>query len=278
MTTDTDYKLQLSNHYRLEFDRFSQLLGASAEISAERGRIPVQMLADAIGTVYRKAENYVSMAKALGLLTPTTLVPSPLGRLIVQYDPYFDDTGLLWLLHYNIGAEPRHYVWNRFVNRVVPENRFFDREKVLDYFGDLGEHFTGKDAPSHLSHEVTTVLDAYTNQQFSRLGYIREQSDGQYGWGSSEPIPPLIALAATLLYRDRFLPGATSLEFSHLVSAPNSVGRVFNLIEADVRRLADELRAMGTLYIESRADLDQIRFRNNYTVVEVVEGYFQERH
>jgi len=278
MTADVDYKLQLSNHYRLEFDRFSQLLMASAEIGAERSRIPVQILADAIGTVHRKAENYVSMAKALGLLAPRTLVPSPLGRLIAQYDHYFDNTGLLWLLHYHIGAEPRHFVWNRFVNRVVPENRIFDRQIVLDYFGDLGEYFGGKDAPSHLSHEVTTVLDAYTNQQFSRLGYIRERSDGQYGWGNCDPIPSLIVLAAMLLYRDRFMPGATSLEFSHLVGAPNSVGRVFNLTEAEVRRLAEELRSMGTLYIESRADLDQVRFRNNYTVVEVVEQYFQECH
>ena len=99
-------KLQLSNQYLVECDRLARLLHASYGTSRER--IPRADLVAALGLSDRHVKHLCGMAQAFGLLKTITLRPTPLGRLVYQCDPFFDDLGTLWLLHYVISSDPRH--------------------------------------------------------------------------------------------------------------------------------------------------------------------------
>jgi len=90
-------------------------------------------------------------------------------------------------------------------------------------------------------------------------------------------VPPLIFCAAVLSYRQRFAPRTVTLDISALASRANSPGRVFGLTERQVRDLLEDVQGLGYLYVESRADLDQVRLRADFLVPDVVRRYYEER-
>lgn len=268
-------KLQLSKGFPLDFALISKILQYSARHSGRR-RVSYADLIGYLESNESKIENLCSLAAGLGLIRGITLVSTDLGLILASADPFFDDIGVLWLLHFIVGANQRHLVWNRIVNQVVPNNRIFDQEKIRSYFADLSPHFSEKSIRNHLYKEISVVLDSYTEQQFSRLQYIRAQN-GKYVWSSREPVPALIALCCFLVYRDLYAPGASALDFNQLTSADNSFGRICMVNEDQVRRIADDLRANGLVYVESRADLDQIRFTDPFAVTDILQRYLEER-
>ena len=91
------------------------------------------------------------------------------------------------------------------------------------------------------------------------------------------PVPPPILLAPALVYRDRRQPGSSGVEIPTLVYADHSPGRIMRQGELYVRRALDELHEAGRLTIESRANLDQVRFRLGMTWLDAVRAYYQGR-
>ena len=100
---------------------------------------------------------------------------------------------------------------------------------------------------------------------------------GQAVRGDPEPVPPQIFCAAALSYRDHFSPKAVTLDVSLLAKAANSPGRVFGLTERQVRDLLEEVKRLGYFYVEMRADLDQVRFREDCDFLGVIRRYYDER-
>src|SRR6266550_1021962 len=87
-------KLQLSNGYFVNFTYLARILNAVCQ--DQRERIP-----------------QADLAAELGFTERVTYKPTPLGRLIHKFDPFFDDVGTLWFVHYFISSNPYNLVWNR---------------------------------------------------------------------------------------------------------------------------------------------------------------------
>ncbi len=199
--------------------------------------------------------------------------PTELGSVIHRYDPFQDDLGTLWLLQ--VASNERYVVWNRLVNWVIPENGRFSTAIARPYFNDLSRYYSERSMDRHLRKEMGAVWNAYTSQAFRYLRYIRADSDHIYVHDDHEPIPPHIFWAAVLSYRERFAPGAVTLNVSTVAGVPNSPGRVFNLTERQVRDLLEEAKGLGYAYVETRADLDQVRFDDKHSFLDVVRQYYQ---
>jgi len=200
-----------------------------------------------------------------------------LGRLVRRYDRFLDDMGTLWLLHHVLAANPDIIVWNVMTNLVIPENRLVTMELAKPYFVEKMTGFSSLSYDVYLNKEIRSFFDAYTKQKFQYLGYLETQNGIEYVWGKKEMLPPAIAFACILLYRDRFYPNMVTLDLAHLSTSQNSIGRVFNLTERQVRDLLEEVEALGYVFVESRADLDQIRFRGSLNFLDVVRRYYEER-
>jgi hypothetical protein len=222
-------------------------------------------------------ENLSSLAAAFGLIRPVVLTPTELGAVIHRHDPFLDDLGTLWFLHYLVGSNERYVVWNWLVNRVIPANDRFSTAIARPYFDDLSLFYSERSMDKHLRKEMGTVWNVYTEQALCHLRYIRAESDQIYVRDDHEPVPPHIFCAAVLVYRERFLPGAATIDVAIVAHKVNSPGRVFDLTERQVRDLLEEVKELGYIHIETRADLDQIRFRDDYDFLNIVRHYYQER-
>lgn len=270
------YKLQLTNGFFLDFAQIARMVAYAAE-HEEQARILAKDYAQGIGLAIRRIEHLGSLAVALGLLRSRVLTASRLGRLLSQRDPYLDDLGTLWLLHYVISSDGHHIVWNRVVNQVIPANSRLSTAIARPYFDDLMQLYSERTMDKHLRKELSAVWNAYTEQAFAHLDYLRAESEQIYVRGGGVPIPPLIFLAAVLLYRERYATNAATIDIPVLANATNSPGCVFGISQRQIRDLLDAARGRGGIYVESRADLDQVRFPSDRGFLDTVQQYFEER-
>jgi hypothetical protein len=267
-------KLQVANGYSVNFDQLAQLLHAVSQDT--RRKIPSTDLAEMIGLSTMQMKYLIGIAIALELVIPRNIVLSPMGRLIVAHDQFFDDLGTLWFLHYVVGSNPQLLVWNRFVNIFVPSNTAFMVEAFREAFDDLKETHSEYSARAHVNKEINTILDAYTNQQFSQLAYLRAQEDG-YSLGYRQPVPLLILAAAITRFRDRHQLGNTAVSIRDLLTAPNSPGVVFQMPEDTLRAGLEQLRQGHGFSLEARADLDQLRLAEDIPDHRRLERYYASR-
>lgn len=270
------YKLQLTKGFFAELGQIARMLAYAVEHSDE-GRIPPSAYATSLGVSDSRVENLSSLSAAFGLVRPGVLLPTPLGVIIHRYDPFLEDLGTLWLLHYLVSSDERNVVWNRLVTRVVPKNDRFSTAIARPYFDDLGQFYSEHSMDKHVRKEMGAVWNAYTAQAFRYLDYIRPESEQVYVRGDREPVPAHIFCAALLSYRERFAAKAVTLDVSVLANDVNSPGRVFGLTERRVRDSLEAAKGLGVLYVETRADLDQVRFRDDYGLLDIVQRYYEER-
>ncbi len=272
--SNTDIKLQLSNSYPADFDQLAQLLHIVC-LDA-RGRIPMDELAEKMGLAYRQVESLGSIAQAFGLIQRVTYKPSPLGQLIQTHDPFFDDLGTLWHLHYVISADPRHVVWNRIITLILPTRGIVTRDQLRVDLDDLRQWFSEDSIKKHVLKEVNTVLDAYTTQRFSRLAYMRLAGES-YRLSYREPIPTLVLAASIVQYRTLQHPGATAVPVPELLTTINGPGVVFQLTEDRLRAALEELKNQPGFTVESRADLDQVRLADDLKAEDWMRRYYESR-
>lgn len=272
-----DPKLQLSNGYSIIFGQISRILGA-VKARESQARVPRDELINDTGLSDRQIENLSSMAIGMGLIKRISYNLLPFGKLIVEYDRFFEKIGTLWLCHYRLGSNPRNLVWHRFINKVIHDLDRFDNEEIIHYYSDLKDQYSENSYQKHLPNEITTILTAYTDQALAKLRFIEILDGNQYGIRRSHaPIPPLIFLFSIYDFRNRFLPGDTAIEISTLQNAENSPGRVFHLSVSTLRTLLDRLHQANYITIESQADLDQISLPETYSALKSLQRYYVEQ-
>ena len=267
-------KFQLSNGYYLRFEHLSHLLHYVVG-KPKVSRFLKKELSSVLGMSLRMIENLISYGVALGLLTRGSCKPTELGVLIDKEDTFFDKAETLWFLHYTIASNRKYVVWNRLANRVFPKESKVSTGVARTYFSDLNGHFSEKSLKKHLSKEIQVFFNAYTEQNFSKLNYILKISSYSYQINNNPEVPDLCILASCYMYRDRYMEGATGLEIGHLAKEENSPGRVFHITEHQLRLALERLNTQRQISIESRANLDQIRFDPNKNWLDIVKQFYE---
>jgi hypothetical protein len=267
-------KLRLTNGYPVKFDLLARLLALISDDS--RGKIPAKDLAVSLGVADNHMEFLAHISHALGLTQAVTFKATPLGKLVAVQDTFFDDIGTLWFLHYVISSEPNFLVWNRFANSIMPKQRAFTVKGFRAEFEDLRLLFAPVSYTRYVNAETRAILDTYTNQQFSKLAYLRAQDDG-YSLGYRQPVPLLILAAAITRFRDQHQPGNTAVSIRDLLTAPNSPGVVFQMPEDTLRAGLEQLRQGHGFSLEARADLDQLRLAEDIPDHRRLERYYASR-
>ncbi len=270
-----DAKLQLTKGYAPMFGQLTRVLGYLGT-RVDDARVRTQDIAQGTGLSEPHVGHLGSILVGMGLLVPRVVRLTDLGKVVVAHDPYFGDLGTLWLCHYLVASNPRHIVWNRCCNALLPDAR----EPLYlssGHFADLSEQFTETTLKKHVVKEIRSFVRAYTVHRFRNLDYLL-QVDGRCSLSSAPaPVPPLILLATIVAYRDAAQPGAAGLEIPLLCSGQNSPGRILHLSEWKLRTALEALGRQGWVEIESRANLDQIRFDARLSPAGVLAQYYKER-
>ena len=185
------------------------------------------------------------------------LVPTKFGHALFGesgWDPYMEDPGTLWLLHWQLLAPPSLLpVWWIAFNEFHPVE-FTD--EALDQAVTVGLDSVGgwaKPHPSSVRKDVNAMLRTYAPAERSKrsgnsiddlldcplreLGLIRRsQATGSYRFvlGAKPTLPPEIVSYAVLDYLARTDTGGNTATLSRLAHEPGAPGHAFKLAEADL--------------------------------------------
>ncbi|MCM3697889.1 DUF4007 family protein [Paenibacillus macerans] len=266
-------KLYLSEGYHMKFDTVASMLqlvnGSSMPTHSK------EWVTSNMGVSSRMVKCIANYCSATGLLRPKVYKPTLFGELVSEYDPFVGDSGTLWLMHYIAASNSELIIWNRLFNTILHEMpNCHESNELYHYFDDLHESFTASTLKTNVPSELNSLLNAYCEQQFSKLGIISKTSDGIHSY-KNQPMSPMIFYALILYYKENNYEGASTMDVSFLTNEQNSPGSVVLYSSLNVRRMIEELHKKKLIQLESRADLDQIRFVHNHTFLDAIRMYYR---
>ena len=227
-------------------------------------------------------------------------IPTEFGHALFGksgWDPYMEDPGTLWLLHWQLLAPPSLLpVW------WIAFNEFHAVEftdEVLDHAVTVGLDSVGewkKPHPSSVRKDVNALLRTYAPAERSKrsghsiddrldcplreLGLIRRsQATGSYRFvlGAKPTLPPAIVSYAVLNYLDYTKTGGNTATLSRLAHEPGAPGHAFKLTEADLfTALQQTATTTDALELASPNGVPQLSWSGNLADVanEVLSSYY----
>lgn len=266
-------KIQVTNSFAIQFSYLSQFLQYASQNSS-RLNISRSEYTAHLGLTKRHSEALCSVATALDLVNPRKLTITSLGKSVADGDPYLEYIGTIWILHYTISSNKKWLIWNTLMNEAFPTKQHITQEEAKKTFDQLDGKLSKFTMTKKIQSEIRVVLDAYTTKGFSKLSLIQKQEDS-FVFNKITQVPPEIFTAIILIFRQRYHDKASGISIEALTKESNSPGRILNIEEETIRKILEEAKNKELLYIERKADLDQIRFREGITVESLLKMYYE---
>ena len=213
------------------------------------------------------------------------------GKVIKEYDPYFDDIFTLFLLHYHIVSnDALCMVWNIFFNEF--DGTDFTKDNLISICKDLlvrkmdeGCGFSEKSFEDDCDSVLKMYRPAVEKEDpedslacpLSALGLLQYSSSKADAYIKAMPSADALDKLAVLYVIVRNLhEDKRSVSIDDLLTAPNNIGRVFNLSRATINNYLDQLRVSGYLTINRTAGLDMVYVETNKKPREIMEEYYSK--
>jgi hypothetical protein len=266
-------RIQVTNSFPIQFSYLAQFLQFALQNSAKPS-VNRSEYTSHLGLTNRHSQALCSVAVVFDLIYPRKLTITSLGKVIAEGDPYIDYAGTIWVLHYVASSNKKWLIWNTLMNETFPSKQRVTQEEAKASFSHLSDKLTKYTMTSKIPREITVVLDAYSTKGFSKLSLIQKQGDS-FVFQKTTQLPPEILAAIILVFRQRYHANASAVSIESLMKESNSPGRILNMDEEAMRRILEQAKNKDLLYIERKADLDQIRFREGITVEDLMKKYYQ---
>lgn len=222
------------------------------------------------------------------------------GRVIFECDPYFDDLFTLFLVHYHIVAnDTLCMAWNIFFNEY--EGRDFSREdmiKVCKSFLDkkMDEGCTYSDSSfsddcinilkmyidNHSEYpDKATLIEAHPEESLAcplvELGLIQKSVKTKGAYIKTSPSHGrLDKLAVLYVITKNLSENKPSVSIDDLFTAPNNIGKVYNLSRVAINEYLDQLRVSGYLTINRTAGLDMVYIESGKNPKDIMLEYYKK--
>lgn len=215
------------------------------------------------------------------------------GRVIEQYDPYFDDVFTLFLLHYNIvkNADGLSVAWDIFFNNYDGQDFTKDNmiekckeelNKCLVEGATFSESLFADDCASILrmynATDVTEDPEESLSCPLIELGLIRKSANKNGTYVKTPPARELLDKMAVLyVILDNIEEGKASVSIESLINDANNIGKVFNLDRVLINEYLDQLRVSGYITLNRTAGLDMVYVNADRTQESVMCEYYEKR-
>lgn len=213
------------------------------------------------------------------------------GKVIKEYDPYFDDIFTLFLLHYHIVSNDELcMVWNIFFNEF--DGTDFTKDNLISICKDLlvrkmdeGCGFSEKSFEDDCDSVLKMYRPAVEKEDpedslacpLSVLGLLQYSSSKTDAYIKSMPsADALDKLAVLYVIVHNLNEDKRSISIDDLLTAPNNIGRVFNLSRAAINNYLDQLRVSGYLTINRTAGLDMVYIETRLKPREIMAEYYSK--
>lgn len=213
---------------------------------------------------------------ALGLLETLDrgqkVRPTRLGRLIFDqdgWDPYLEDIGTLWLLHWQLVKNiEQASTWN-LVFTVYGKNEFTRQELTEWILSHIGDDRPKSVSPSSIKRDVDVFVRTYVRSRDQRkgpiedsfdcplveLGLIEEVTPGHYEFPRREfpSLPQEVFVYSLLDYWQLHFPENSSLTFEQVFIGVGSPSAAFRLSENAMMGRLERLPTWSGLRLDETA-------------------------
>lgn len=212
------------------------------------------------------------------------------GQIIDEHDKYFDDLSTLFFIHYQmVSNDNLCMIWNIFFNEYSGKD--FTKEDMVSSCKELLNRKMAEGATYSeklLEDDCSSILRMYlpsTNTDvpedslscpLGELGLLQKSTEKKGSYVKMAPGKGALDKLVVLYVMTKNMPeGKNSVSIDDLLSAPNNIGRVFNLDRAQINEYLDELRVAGHLTINRTAGLDMVYFDNILEPPKIMEQYYK---
>jgi hypothetical protein len=268
-------KFQVCNGYLFEFDQLARILHYLGNLVDVKYVLRKDLIENT-GLANRQIESLVSIGCAVGLILPGKQTLSDFGKLVVKHDNFLEQRGTLEWLHFQGAANRKNLIWFEAFNTLLVEIGPTDQKGWMQYLREsLAGEYTDKTIGKHLSEEVRFVVDSYLEKNFNKLELLHKTSDGILYRKRYSTFTKLIFAAVLYTFGDR--EKSNLIQLKDLSNRPSSPGLVFYMDENYLRELTEELHKEGWIRYEGTHRLDQIRLIKQYSSIEFLNAYYNNR-
>lgn len=224
--------------------------------------------------------------KAFGLIN-TDGELSTIANMLLEddgYDPYFENIGSLWLMHFNIINENYATSYKTTFVNYHQQRNIVDKDKLKNYikhycfddsnYRNLYNENTVKKDINVLIHNYHTKNSGNvedSNTILSPLNLINELEDGTYtfNYDSKNNVPEDIFLYALLL----LFKNSRSISFESM----KDLSLIFCLTNNDMLSIIKSLcqKYSGILVFSDVAGIKELQIKGELSCIEVLEKYYQ---
>ncbi|GEM_PF-2076737 len=269
-----------SKNFRFERALVSKLLMKFANTP----KLSRNEIMERLGVGNQKAGAMIAWLGMTGLRDNKSRELTPLGELLLEHDPYFEDINTLWLLHYQLASNPSAEVWYLLTNKFLPSYTTFSFEDALNFLVSLAIRPLND---QHLRSDVAIFLWSFiSTDAFKELNFITARDESKkviskmtFYKHTPINISPYLIAYVIYDYRSKNYPNAVTITISELLTLDGNVGKVFSLDRGELEKYLKILTGYeyGELIdISTTAGLDQVGLRFKGNVFNILETYISQ--
>ncbi|NJN65898.1 MAG: DUF4007 family protein [Chloroflexaceae bacterium] len=201
----------------------------------------------------------------LGRFERKTYTIAEFGNAVAHYDPYLEQPGTLWGLHYHLVAsqqEERAAVWHSFFNEFATPGKSFTSTEMKAYMERTLAHTAN--SLGYVPDDCKEFLKCYVRSEaLGSLGLLHSSKKDTYEVVGTQPDISIVAYVLFDSWQRRF-PTFDTLRLTQLCEEPEMIGRIFVMGRTQVRQTVGMLQSKGLLtFADTQHEPVTRRFHDN---------------
>lgn len=243
-----------------------------------------------VGTNMAKAIRYWLRAGGVTAESKGEVRLSAMGRLIKEYDAYFEDIFTMWLIHAGIACNAELATsWYVIFNKIGNEE--YTKDELCDVLmRELKAYSMQQELPeSSVLADVTAIINMYSRDKnvdydpeekkvspFSELTLLKRNGITYKKYMPAQEILP--DMAVLFLIRRYFENEKTdSVSIDTLLKGDMLPGKIYNLNRVALNFYLDKLASDGYIAVNRTAGLDMVYSISTITPEKVIEKYYLDK-
>ena len=243
-----------------------------------------------VGTNMAKAIRYWLRAGGVTAESKGEVRLSAMGRLIKEYDAYFEDIFTMWLIHAGIACNAELATsWYVFFNKIGNEE--YTKDELCDVLmRELKAYSMQQELPeSSVLADATAIINMYLRDKnvdydpeekkvspFSELTLLKRNGITYKKYMPAQEILP--DMAVLFLIRRYFENEKTdSVSIDTLLKGDMLPGKIYNLNRVAMNFYLDKLASDGYIAVNRTAGLDMVYSMSTITPEKVIEKYYLDK-
>ena len=214
------------------------------------------------------------------------IVPSKIGELILENDPYLEEIETWQLLHYNLATnEDQATTWYWFFNEY--KGNKFTRENLFDNLNSfIIKNYEKEVSERSIKDDINCLLNTYVEREmespedniespFAELGLINiaNKKNGELSYTKSYKHKVNVYLAYYII--KNLAQDGENLDLKEIISSNNGIGNIFNLNSYEIMDILDSLQNLGYIKVTRTGGLDYVSFVDERNPIDELKNMYK---